>query len=162
MSTANTRGLDNVKDQIGCCGIWCGSCVVGNGVLKLLTERYEGMITAYGLKEWAPGDFDYEEFSKGLASIRAVPLCSGCLRGGGRPDCEMRSCASRKKVPDCSECAERPGCQHDALLEKMRSGAVAAGLFVKSGSADAGELIDEWTVELKRKWPSITLFMNDK
>lgn len=32
MST--TKHFDSVKDQIGRCGIWCGSCVAGNGVLQ--------------------------------------------------------------------------------------------------------------------------------
>ena len=33
--------LENVKDQIGYCGIWCGSCIVGNGALRELTRKYE-------------------------------------------------------------------------------------------------------------------------
>ena len=40
-----------VKNQIGSCGIWCGSCVVANGTLRELTRRYAQMIEAYGLKD---------------------------------------------------------------------------------------------------------------
>jgi hypothetical protein len=62
------KAFENVREQIGFCGIWCGSCVVGNGTLRELTERCEEIIGAYGLEEWAPRDFDYKEFLKGLAS----------------------------------------------------------------------------------------------
>jgi len=48
------EAFENVKSQIGFCGIWCGSCVVGNGALKELTKKYEEIIKGYGLKEWAP------------------------------------------------------------------------------------------------------------
>ncbi len=62
------KRFENVKDQIGFCGIWCGSCVVGNGALRELTKRYEQVIQAYGLQEWGPKDFDFKEFKKALSS----------------------------------------------------------------------------------------------
>ena len=71
------EAFENVKNQIGFCGIWCGSCVAGNGVLKELTRRYEQIIKMYGVDEWAPKDFDFGESTKGLASIQAMPLCLG-------------------------------------------------------------------------------------
>ncbi|MFH0778708.1 MAG: hypothetical protein V2A71_08765 [Candidatus Eisenbacteria bacterium] len=40
----------------------------------------------------------------------------------------------------------------------MRKGALGAGLSVKSGQADAGELITGWSRELKKKWPCSVLF----
>lgn len=48
------KDFENVRHQIGCCGAWCGSCVVGNGVLKQLTKKYQEMTDAYGLREWGP------------------------------------------------------------------------------------------------------------
>ncbi len=151
-----------VKNQIGFCGIWCGTCVVGNGTLRELTKRYAEMIEAYGLKEWGPKDFDYQEFSKGLESIQAMPLCPGCLKDGGRDNCEMRTCASSKGIADCSECGKPEGCQHTELLQKMRSGALGAGLFVKTEKKDSQKLIKQWTAELKGKWPCSILFMEEQ
>jgi len=90
--------FENVRNQIGFCGIWCGSCAVGNGVLRELTRRYEQTIKRYGLEEWAPEDFDFEEFTRGLASIQAMPLCRGCLKGDGKPNCEIRACALKASV----------------------------------------------------------------
>ena len=153
--------FENVKDQIGFCGIWCGSCVAGNGTLRELTRRYEKTIKAYGLKEWAPDNFDYEEFSKGLASIQEMPLCPGCLKGGGRDDCEIHACASEKNLHDCSECGDPEGCEHTEILEHMRSGALDAGLSVRTGQDDKQELIEKWTAELKNTWPSSIIFMED-
>ena len=152
-----TKPFENVKDQIGFCGIWCGSCVAGNGALRKLTRRYEEIIKGYGLHEWAPQDFDFKEFVKGLASIRAMPLCQGCLKGGGRPDCEMRACASNKNITDCSECNQHESCENLETLQKMRTGANQAGLFVKTEQTDRQALIENWTEELKDKWPHCIL-----
>lgn len=149
--------FESVKGQIGYCGIWCGSCVVGNGALRELTRRYEELIKAYGLEEWAPKNFDFGEFKKGLASIQAMPLCVGCRRGGGRDSCEIRACAS-KRLEDCSECGMPDNCESLELLMKMRSGAVEAGLMVKDENIDQGKLIERWTLELRGKWPSNILF----
>ncbi|GAG41758.1 unnamed protein product [marine sediment metagenome] len=157
----NATAFEIVKDQIGCCGIWCGSCVVGNGALREVTKGYAAMIEAHGLKEWGPRDVDYEELAKGLESIQATPLCPGCLNGGGRDNCEMKACASGKGIDDCSECGEPAGCPHIDVLQKMRSGAVAAGLLVKNESVDKQELIEQWTAQLKSKWPCSVLFAGD-
>ncbi len=61
MSSSNGSGFENVKNQIGYCGIWCGSCVAGNGTLAELAGRMKTTTEAYGLKQWAPKDFDYDK-----------------------------------------------------------------------------------------------------
>lgn len=162
MSASHDRAFNKVKNQIGCCGIWCGSCAAGNGVLGELARRYRDMTEAYGLKEWAPDDFDFDEFSKGLSSIGKMPLCPGCLQGGGRPECGIRKCTGDAGIDDCSECP-RPGrCGCTDELAKMRSGAAAAGIFVKSEQADGNELIEAWSLELRRRWPEFILFIQNK
>ena len=154
------RHFQNVKNQVGFCGIWCGSCVVGNGVLQELTQRYEDLVKSYGLKEWGPKDFDFRQFMKGLASIQAMPLCQGCLKGDGKPNCELRACASRKGIEGCTECDQPAGCcSHLEALQKMREGAVRAGLMVKTEKGDRQDLIRKWTAELKGRWPHAILFM---
>ncbi|MFX0163516.1 MAG: DUF3795 domain-containing protein [Candidatus Hodarchaeota archaeon] len=153
------KPFENVKDQIGYCGIWCGTCVVGNGTLRELTKRYEEIIKSYGLEHWAPKDFDFKEFMKGLASIEAIPLCQGCLKGDGRTDCEIRACASKKNTNDCSECNQLAVCENSEIINHMRSGARDAGLFVKTENVDRQELIEKWIGELKGKWPYCILFL---
>ncbi len=153
-----TDAFDNVRDQIGYCGIWCGSCVVGNGVLRKLTKEYEKLIKDYDLAEWAPKDFDFNEFMKGFASIKTMPLCPGCLKGGGRDNCEMKACATRKNIMDCSECHEPEACKHKKILEHMQTGALRAGLFVKTKNVNRKKLLAKWCEELRKKWPSCILF----
>jgi len=51
---SSDRAYQKVKQQIGYCGIWCGSCVVGNGALCELTRCYREMTEPYDLGEWAP------------------------------------------------------------------------------------------------------------
>jgi hypothetical protein len=153
------EAFENVKDQIGYCGIWCGSCVGGNGVLRELTRRYEDIIERYGLKEWGPKEFDFKEFMRGLKSIQDMPLCQGCLKGDGRPNCEMRTCASSKRIKDCGECDQPTACKYSEALEKMRTGARAAGLLVKTENVDRRKLIEKWTTELRGHWPHSILFM---
>ena len=154
-----TEAFENVKNQIGFCGIWCGSCVVGNGTLRELTKKYETIIKNYDLEEWAPKDFEFKEFAKGLTSIQTVPLCPGCLKGGGRDNCEMKACASNRGINDCSECDQPEACKNLEILQKMCTGAQNAGLSVKTENADSQELIEKWTAELKSKWPCCILFL---
>ncbi|UCE96321.1 MAG: DUF3795 domain-containing protein [Candidatus Bathyarchaeota archaeon] len=153
------KAFENVKNQIGYCGIWCGSCVVGNGTLRELTKKYETIIENYDLEGWAPQDFDFKEFEKGLASIQTIPLCPGCLKGGGRSNCEMKSCATNKGITDCSQCDQPKTCENLEILQKMRTGASDAGLHVKTKDIDPKELIRNWTKELKTKWPCCILFL---
>jgi len=156
------KAFENVKDQVGFCGIWCGSCVVGNGALRELTKRYEKVIKDYGLEGWAPKNFDFKEFLKGLASIQNMPLCPGCRKGGGRDNCEMKTCASDKGIADCNECNQPETCKHRETLEKMRTGALRARLFVKTENVDQEKLLEKWTTELKGKWLGCILFSSDE
>ena len=157
-----TEAFENVKNQIGFCGIWCGSCVVGNGALRELTKGYEEITKAYALEEWAPKDFDFKEFMKGLTSIQAISSCLGCLRGGGRPNCEIRICASNKNIADCSECDRPMACENSEILQKMRAGALRANLVVKTEDTGRQELIEKSTSELRGKWPHCVLFLRDQ
>ncbi|MGB2768918.1 MAG: DUF3795 domain-containing protein [Candidatus Zixiibacteriota bacterium] len=156
------ESFENVKDQIGFCGVWCGSCVAGNGVLRELTRRYEDIIERYDLKEWGPKEFDFKEFMKGLRSIQEMPLWAGCLKGDGRPNWEMRACASCKRINDCSQCDQPSDCKNSEALQKMREGARDAGLLVKTEDVDRRRLIIKWTRELKNIWPHSILFMPDE
>jgi hypothetical protein len=155
------QAFENVRDQIGFCGIWCGSCIVGNGALQELTRRYKELIDVYGLEEWGPKGFDYRELQKGLESMQNVQLCSGCLRGGGRENCEMRSCAQGNSIAGCYACRGIDVCKHSESLRYMRCGAIRAGLFVNIEDVDRQRLIKNWTAKLRTHWPCSILFTDD-
>lgn len=150
----DSKPFENVKNQIGRCGIWCGSCIVGNGTLKELTKRYEHIIGGYGVDEWGAKDFDGKEFMKGLASIQTLSICQGCLKGGGNEVCKIRSCASNRKVSDCMECNDIKTCKNLEALQKVRTGALRVGMLAKTDNdkAHQQQLIKKWIAELKSKW----------
>lgn len=147
--------FENVKNQIGRCGIWCGSCVVGNGTLKQLAKRCEHIIGGYGVDEWGAKDFDGKKFMKGLTSIQNLPVCVGCLKGGGNDECKIRPCVSKRKLSDCIECGEMKKCEHVEALHKVRAGALRVGMLAKTEN-DTGkqrQLIEKWTAEIRSKCP---------
>ena len=146
------RHLERVIPQIGRCGIWCGSCVVGNGALMELARRYRDLADSHGLEDWGSTGFDYAEFAKGLESVSRLEACSGCLAGGGRDDCELGQCARARRHDVCVDCSEFSSCSHGELLEHMRSGARRAGLTVIDTSADAERVRAEPTSELRQHW----------
>jgi hypothetical protein len=156
--TLTAKDFKKVQNQIGFCGIWCGSCVVGNGALREMTMRYEDVVKSYGLEGWAPNDFSFKEFVKGLSSIQNMPLCPGCLKGGGRDNCEMKACAMSRKVSECIECDQTTACKNHETLKNMRTGAQDAGIFVKTEKVNRKELVKKWTTELKSKCPHQILF----
>jgi len=135
---------------------------VGNGTLKELTKSYEGLIKGYGVDEWGARDFDSKEFMKGLASIQNLPICRGCLKGGGNDECKIRPCASKRKISDCNECNEHTTCRNFEALQKVRTGALAVGMLLKTGRVGRRELIEKWTAEIKDKFPHCLLFFHSQ
>jgi len=152
---------ETVRDQVGGCGIWCGSCAVGNGSLRELTSRYRGLLDSHGVGHWAPEEMDYEAFARGLGTIYDIAACPGCRQGGGRDDCPLRACSVGRAVADCTECEAFGACDHDELLQHMRSGARKAGLFVRDPGEERSCLLSTWIEELPESWPSLILFLED-
>jgi hypothetical protein len=150
-------GFENVKNQIGFCGIWCGSCLGGNGAILELTRKYEQTIrrSQYALEKWAPKEFNFNEFMKGIACIQAMPLCPGCRNGGGNPACEVRNCASKKSITNCSKCDGLEECKNFESLEKDYP--KIREELKKIRNADQKEVIEKWMSELKTKWPHCLL-----
>jgi hypothetical protein len=150
-----TKAFENVKNQVGRCGIWCGSCVVGNGTLKTLAKRCEHIVEGYGVDKWGATDFDGKEFMKGLKSIQALPICQGCLKGDGNNLCRIRPCVLRKKLSDCTECDKMMACENAEALRKVRSGALAVGMMARTENdkADQRQLVEKWIAETLNKCP---------
>jgi len=155
------EAYENVKDQIGGCGIWCGSCAVGNGSLRELTRRFEVVLDSHGVGHWAPPEMDYAAFARGLKTIREIASCVGCRKGGGRDDCPLRACSVGRRAADCTECGTFGACDHEELLQTMRSGARKAGLFVRDPGEDRSALLRTWLADLPATWPNLTLFLED-
>jgi hypothetical protein len=150
------KAFENVKNQIGFCGIWCGSCGAGNGAIQELAKRFEEIVKNYELEKWVPKEFDFKEFMKGLACTQSTPLCIGCQKGGGPPTCKVRICALGKGILDCSQCDQLIECKNFEQLEKSHLKIKQDLMEIKKRSRPA--LIEKWMGELKSRWPHCILF----
>jgi len=122
-----------------------------------LTRRYEQVVkrSQSALEKWAPKEFDFEEFMKGLACIQAMPLCLGCKKSGGDSNCEIRICASKKDVANCSQCNSLKECNNFESL--AQSYPKIKEELNKIKNVDEKEVIEKWTSELKTRWPHCTV-----
>ena len=147
----------NVRDQIGACGIWCGSCAIGNGSLGLASQAYFEVLEGHGIEHWAPPELDYAALSNGLSMVSDIAACPGCRQNGGRTECPMRACTAERGFSDCTECPAED-CPNDRLLKHMRTGAIEAGLIVRSPTDDVETLIKEGMATLAARFPCCLLF----
>jgi hypothetical protein len=150
-----SRPFENVKNQIGFCGIWCGSCGAGNGAIQELARRFEETAKKCQLEKWVPKEFDFKEFMKGLACTQAVSTCPGCQEGGGPSNCKIRICALAKGMTDCRRCDQLIECKNFEQLERTHP-KIKVGLMEIRGK-DRPELIEKWMDELKTRWPHCIL-----
>jgi len=152
------KAFENVKNQIGYCAIWCGSCIVGNGTLKELTKKYAYIVNGYGIDKWGASDqgFNGEEFMKSLKAIQNIPICRGCQKGGGAQNCKIRACAQSKKLADCTQCKEFMTCENREALDHVRTGALKVGMMAKTEKDNASQqqLIKKWIAEISEKFPN--------
>ena len=139
------------------CGIWCGGYLGGNGAILELTRKYEQLIkrSQPALEKWAPKELSFNELMKSLAYIQAMPLCPGCKEGGGNPNCEIRVCASKKDITNCSQCDELAECKNFESLEQSYPKIKEELRKIKN--VDQKEVIMKWMNELRTKWPHCVL-----
>ena len=139
--------FNNVKHQLAYCGLWCGSCSVGNGTANVQAGKCRKTLTDYGVKEWGPKGIDYDSLLSGLAILSAVTPCPGCLKGGGNPECSARACATRKGVSECLECKSKKTCKNAHYIDHMRTGARRVGMKVKDSKGDRAKVLRDWISE---------------
>jgi hypothetical protein len=155
------EAYENVKDQHGACGIWCGSCAVGNGSIRELAERLGIVLDSHGAEHWTPTEMDYRAFARGLSTIGESAACTGCRKGGGRDDCPMRVCSVDGKLAACTDCSDFGSCPNDELLQHMRDGARKARLFVRDPGEDESKCMEAWAERVMTTWPSSLLFLEE-
>jgi len=104
-----------VKDQMGPCGIVCGLCDLGNGNVAGSARKVKEYLQNYGVSQWAPlmpggSEIHFDQLFSSLDWVSASVGCLGCERGGGPPDCTIRSCAKERGFEICSDCPDLEGC----------------------------------------------------
>jgi hypothetical protein len=130
---------ENVKGQVGHCGLWCGSCIIGNGLLAEMTAQYERVACGHGVHKWVLKEKG-EAFVEALGEIKKVPICPGCLKGGGDDTCRMRECTKQRGLLHCDECDAGDGCPHMKAIESMREGGKAAGMIAATNPRERENL----------------------
>ena len=146
-SGKESAAFENVKNQLAPCGLWCGSCSVGNGHARELSRKTWKTLTDYGVKEWGPKGIDYEGLLEGLSALSAMDPCPGCLKGGGNLECPARACAREKGVVECVDCGAQKTCSNAHYLEHMRTGARKVGMKVKDEKGDRSKVLSRWISE---------------
>ena len=99
----------SIENQVGPCGITCGTCFLGNGTMAKTMGEASHYINMSGIKEWSPQvpggtDINWDETEKALDWMQKYAYCAGCEAGGGPPDCAIRVCASERGYELCSQC----------------------------------------------------------
>lgn len=111
----------DVENQVGPCGITCGTCLLGNGSVASSVKTTLDYIKMFGIKEWAPlvpegGNLNWEETERTLNWMIKYAYCAGCEEGGGPPDCAIRLCAYEKGYDLCNTCSELDECSRFSWL----------------------------------------------
>ena len=124
----------DIKNQVGPCGVPCGTCDLGNGSLANSSKKTFELINSLGIKDWSPmvpggAELDWAATEKTLDWMTKYAYCAGCEGGGGDPNCAIRICANEKGFELCSECNEIEEC---TKLDKL--GDFGKGFSVKLNS----------------------------
>lgn len=146
------EAFDNVKGQMGPCGIACGLCDLGNGTVAEAAKKTKDYLRNYEVSQWAPlvpggSEIDFDQLFKSLDWVSASVGCFGCEKGGGPPDCAIRKCAGERGYGICSECPDLEGCGRFDWLGDY-GGTLRLRLKGPRGKTKK-ELIDEALAEVK-------------
>ncbi|MHA2386248.1 MAG: DUF3795 domain-containing protein [Candidatus Thorarchaeota archaeon] len=135
------------------CGLYCPGCGIHQGKV---TERVQGLqriLTSYkigerkeALSQEEPAFKHYDEFEQVLDGIKEVfGSCAGCRKGGGIPDCKVRSCAEDRGYQTCLECVRMEACSELKsrswalpALRKIRDEGYESWLKTKREMVEAG------------------------
>jgi hypothetical protein len=106
-------------NAVGYCGLYCNACSIRQGKIKAAVNNLRDIIAAYQFDKIMPdlANYDpcfkqYDGFKQVMDGfVRVFGDCSGCVQGGGDPNCKVRSCAKLKGYRTCAECAEAKACR---------------------------------------------------
>jgi len=106
----------SLENQVGPCGITCGTCFLGSGTMAKTMGEASHYINMSDIKEWSsqvPGgsEINWVETEKALDWMQKYAYCAGCEAGGGPPDCSIRLCAFERGYELCSQCNELDTCE---------------------------------------------------
>ena len=102
-----------------------------------------------------------EAFVESLDTLKKVPVCPGCLKGGGDDTCQMRECTKRRGLVHCDECDAGEKCPHVKSIEYMREAGKAAGMIALTSQEERTELINDGRNSYFKDYPGTLLVKKD-
>lgn len=111
-------GTDSTN-LVGYCGLYCNACGIRQGKIETAVKNLRDIVAVYGfdkimpeLANWEPSFKHYNEFNQVMDGlVKMFGDCTGCLQGGGDPNCKVRSCVKQKGYRTCAECSETETCE---------------------------------------------------
>ena len=146
------EAFEAVKDQMGPCGISCALCDLGNGTVAECAGKVKDYLQNYGVSQWAPlvpggSEVDFDRLFKSLDWVSSSIGCLGCEKGGGPPDCTIRSCTKERGYDICSECPDLSGCGNFEWLGE--SGGALKDKLEDSKGKSKRELVEEAVADIE-------------
>jgi hypothetical protein len=100
------------NELVGSCILFCGACDIYQQRISKPGKELKEVLDAWQFNKWVTktqGFEDYETFYKILKNmIAAFGKCTGCQKGGGDPECQIRKCCEDKGFSTCAECSTAP------------------------------------------------------
>jgi hypothetical protein len=118
--------MAKTQDLIGYCGLYCGDCPGHTGIVANLAADLRKELRRYRLDKMAdmlakvPFFKEFKNYDQcyGLLGTMTKMRCKKrCKGAGGPPECKVRTCARRKKLDGCWQCADFPACEKLKFLE---------------------------------------------
>ena len=102
----------NPVELAASCGIYCGACDIHQQRISRAGHDLKKVLDALEFESFAnqvPGLENYDTFYKTLNTlISFFGQCAGCQKGGGPPNCQIRTCCKEKGYRTCAECGSYP------------------------------------------------------
>jgi hypothetical protein len=147
------------------CGIYCGACDIRQERISKSGNELKKVLDALefeSIGNQVPGLENYDAFYKTLNTlITFFGQCAGCQKGGGPPQCQIRTCCQEKNYHTCAECDSYP-CEKvksivDAYPPSQNNIKEIKDIGLEKWSAKQQEMVDQglrYSDYRKKKEPS--------
>ncbi len=122
--------MENNRDLIGYCGLYCGDCFNYKGEIadlardlrkKLREAKFD--VVSQGLSKYFKEFKNYEQCYEVLGAMVRLRCKRACRVGGGNPSCKPRICCQKKNIIGCWECGEFETCAKLDFLKPIHGDA---------------------------------------
>ena len=125
--------VDNDKELIAYCGLYCGDCFGYQGKIAELSKdlrkelraaKFNRLVSGIPFKEFKY----YKEAYAVMGALVRLKCKNACRGGGGNPFCAIRKCCIKKGYDGCWQCENFEICKKVADMETAHAGACVKNL----------------------------------